>query len=265
MKFDKGKQKYNAVSVQYAEILPKVRKRIDKANKVNYNLNQGKTKLNKIKFSEAPRRGAKENKMQREEFEKLTGIYPSYDLYHAIENEYMAIQDGALWDKEVFCKAYKKNADGLARKIQNAANVAMLAETANNANERRRLSEEIKKLEKKVQALQKQLEREEEWKPAAKDTKMDDDEYEELNRDQDADHMADHTAANWIERETGFPASIVKIAREVDVMEVNRHHVLRTVGTVKRDPLYSSTDWNYCRFTVKGYVYEIVNGDLYLL
>ena len=251
--------------MQIAKNYIELRKHIDKLHRESYNIHRVKAHENKENFFRGPATGAKENKMQREEFEKLTGIYPSYDLYHAIENEYMAIQDGALWDKEAFCKAYKKNADGLARKIQNAANVAMLAETANNANERRRLSEEIKKLEKKVQALQKQLEREEEWKPAAKDTKMDDDEYEELNRDQDADHMADHTAANWIERETGFPASIVKIAREVDVVEVNRHHVLRTVGTVKRDPLYSSTDWNYCRFTVKGYVYEIVNGDLYLL
>lgn len=203
--------------------------------------------------------------MQREEFEKLTGIYPSYDLYHAIENEYMAIQSSQPQDKEAFCKAYKENAGGLARKIQNAANVAMLAETARNANERRRLSEEIKRQEKKIQDTKKLLEREQEWKPAAKNSKVDDDEYEEMSSDANTEHMDDNAAAKWVERETGFPAGIVKIEHEIDVQEVNRHCVLRTVGTVKRDTLHKSSDWNYCRFTVKDYTYEIINGDLYLL
>ena len=203
--------------------------------------------------------------MQREEFEKLTGIYPSYDLYHAIENEYMAIQRSQPQDKETFCKAYKENAGGLARKIQNAANVAMLAETASNANERRRLSEEIKRQEKKIQDTKKLLEREQEWKPAAKNSKVGDDEYEEMSRDANTERMNDNAAAKWVERETGFPASIVKIEHEIEVQEVNRHRVLRTVGTVKRDTLHKSSNWNYCRFTVKNYTYEIVNGDLYLL
>lgn len=203
--------------------------------------------------------------MQREEFEKLTGIYPSYDLYHAIENEYMAIQSGQPQDKEAFCKAYKENAGGLAQKIQNAANVAMLAETASNANERRRLSEEIKRQEKKIRDTKKLLEREQEWKPAAKNSKVGDDEYEEMSRDANTERMDDNAAAKWVERETGFPASIVKIEHEIDVQEVNRHRVLRTVGSVKRDTLHKSSNWNYCRFTVKDYTYEIVNGDLYLL
>lgn len=52
--------------------------------------------------------------MMREEFEKRTGFYPSQSLYEIIEKHYTEF-DG---DKDAFCKAYKKDADGLATKIQ---------------------------------------------------------------------------------------------------------------------------------------------------
>lgn len=55
--------------------------------------------------------------MMREEFEQRTGFLPSQPLYSIIEKYYMNF-DG---DKDAFCKAYKKDADGLATKIQREA------------------------------------------------------------------------------------------------------------------------------------------------
>ena len=52
-----------------------------------------------------------------EEFEELTGFYPSADMYDAIELEYADFPG----DKYAFCEAYKANKDGLAEKIQQKA------------------------------------------------------------------------------------------------------------------------------------------------
>ena len=58
--------------------------------------------------------------MMIEEFEKRTGFYPTLVQYEAIERAYMDF-DG---DKDAFCKAYKKNADGMAERIQREVNMA---------------------------------------------------------------------------------------------------------------------------------------------
>ena len=52
--------------------------------------------------------------MMIEEFEKRTGFYPTQVQYEAIERAYMDFNG----DKDAFCKAYKKNADGMAERIQ---------------------------------------------------------------------------------------------------------------------------------------------------
>lgn len=52
-----------------------------------------------------------------EEFEELTGFYPSADMYDAIELKYADFPG----DKYAFCEAYKANKDGLAEKIQQKA------------------------------------------------------------------------------------------------------------------------------------------------
>lgn len=57
--------------------------------------------------------------MMREEFEQRTGFYPSSALYAIIEKHYTEF----VGDKDAFCKAYKKNADGLAEKIQREADM----------------------------------------------------------------------------------------------------------------------------------------------
>lgn len=52
--------------------------------------------------------------MMIEEFEQRTGYFPSSAEYKAIEAAYMEF-DG---DKDEFCKAYKKNANGIAERIR---------------------------------------------------------------------------------------------------------------------------------------------------
>ena len=62
--------------------------------------------------------------MQRPEFEKRTGEYPDSIKYDCIEREYeRQTEDGHdVWKgKDEFCAAYKENRDGLAQKIQQAA------------------------------------------------------------------------------------------------------------------------------------------------
>ena len=58
--------------------------------------------------------------MMMQEFETLTGFYPTADLYEEIEKAYYDF-DG---DKQAFCKAYKANkngmADAIARRVSSA-------------------------------------------------------------------------------------------------------------------------------------------------
>jgi len=54
------------------------------------------------------------------EFTERTGIYPDETLYKVIEAHYMDFNG----NKDAFCKAYKKNTDGLAEIIQHEANIA---------------------------------------------------------------------------------------------------------------------------------------------
>lgn len=53
------------------------------------------------------------------EFENLTDIFPDICLYEVAEREY---ENGGWTSKAEFCNAYKFDEDGLAQKIQRAAN-----------------------------------------------------------------------------------------------------------------------------------------------
>lgn len=63
--------------------------------------------------------------MMIEEFEQRTGYFPSSAEYKAIEAAYMEF-DG---DKDEFCKAYKKNANGIAERIRREVNAAAFKES----------------------------------------------------------------------------------------------------------------------------------------
>ena len=102
------------------------------------------------------------------EFETQTGIYPDRILYDVIEREYeRQDEDGHdVWpDKHTFCNAYKFNEDGLASRLQAAANEAIWQmeerhrKALNESGERvRKLYEQNAKLEAEVEALHAKLE-----------------------------------------------------------------------------------------------------------
>ncbi len=98
--------------------------------------------------------------MMLEEFEKLTGIYPSATLYKAIEEEYAL---DAYADKQSFCKAYKANRDGIAERIRRRANDAEFKAYDENKAKIAKHNAEIAELTAEIERLKSHLEREQEW------------------------------------------------------------------------------------------------------
>lgn len=106
--------------------------------------------------------------MLQQEFETQTGIYPDRILYDVIEREYERQDENGrdVWDdKAQFCHAYKFNEDGLAERIQAAANEAIWQmeerhrRALNESGERvRKLFEQNARLEAEVEALHAKLE-----------------------------------------------------------------------------------------------------------
>lgn len=189
--------------------------------------------------------------MMREEFEKLTGIYPTVELYAQIE----AVYTDFTGDKVAFCKAYKENKDGLAEKIQRTVDMEQI-------KAQRKAAEEVETTEKRIKELESQLERELEWKP-----------YEDTNNVQQADYtrlqtaggtrtLTDDEAKDLLYDWYGFAKEKITIHRTIPKYEVNRHRQLRKVGEIDRAPLYNATDWNYIRFDCGCMSYELQNDNL---
>lgn len=189
--------------------------------------------------------------MMREEFEQRTGFYPTSALYEIIEKHYTEF-DG---DKDAFCKAYKKNADGLAEKIQREADMA-----------KHSVLQEIEKAKKaaeaKIAELEKALEREQEWKPYEDTDNVQQSDYERLASQSSTEHLSDEQAKDLLYEWYGFAREKIKIHHSVPIYEVNRHRRLRKVGELDRSPLYNATDWNYIRFDCGCMSYELYNDNL---
>ncbi|MBQ9229045.1 MAG: hypothetical protein IJ680_01380 [Paludibacteraceae bacterium] len=194
--------------------------------------------------------------MTREEFTTRTGFYPSSTLYAIIEESYTEF-DGS---KDDFCTAYKKNADGLAEKIQHDADIA-------NFNRQRIIDSEAAKQDAEIEKLKEQLEREQEWKLREDTNNVQQSSYEDLRDDGSTHEMSDEEAKSLLYNWFGFSPDKVKIIRTIPIFEVNRHRQLRKVGETDRRPLYNATDWNYIRFDCGRMSYELYNDDLrpYLL
>jgi predicted phage-related endonuclease len=191
--------------------------------------------------------------MMIEEFEKLTGIFPSADLYEAIDNAYNEFHG----DKVEFCKAFKTNAEGLAEKIKRAANTKSWKANDSAAQERKALNDQI-------ESLKQQLEREQEWKPIDYEAtgNLKQSEYAKLANASCPRIMTDEEAKDLLYDWYGFAKEKVTIHHEIDKLEVNRHRALRKVGTISREPLYNATDWNYIRFDCGCMSYELINDNL---
>ena len=193
--------------------------------------------------------------MMIEEFEKRTGFYPTLVQYEAIERAYMDF-DG---DKDAFCKAYKKNADGMAERIQREVNMATFKAQRDQVAELSRRDIEIERLKK-------ELEREQEWKPYEDTHNITQEQYTGLAESVPggaAHYMTDAEALDWVCSEFGFDRSKVMILHEIDEYEINRNHQLRRTGKkIDRRPVYCATDYHYIRFNVGRNWWECWNGQL---
>ena len=197
--------------------------------------------------------------MMMQEFENLTGFYPTTEHYAAIEEAYLAFGS----DKVAFCKAYKRNTDGMADSIARKVSLNRIVADDKAARE---TAKRISDLEAEVERLRAALDRELEWKPYECQHNVSQASYEALAESVKggaAHYMDDSEAVNLIAREFGFNPAWVKIIHEVDAEEVNRHGAIRRTGAkLDRRPCYCATDYYYVRFDVRGRSYEAWNDDL---
>lgn len=192
--------------------------------------------------------------MMIQEFENLTGLEVNHAEYAVIEQMYYEF-DG---DKREFCKKFVKE-NGLVKVLRELAEgyegtiLTMEAQMKTMDKHQDDLKAKITKLEEK-------LEREQEWKPWVPEEAVSQEKYDHLKSS--GREMSDAEAIEWIAGEWGFSTDKIRINRKMKQYEVNRHHQLRTIGELERDPYYDATDWYYVFFTVCGMEYEAFNGQL---
>lgn len=192
--------------------------------------------------------------MMMSEFTERTGIEPTMEEYHVIEEMYYEF-DG---DKNAFCKDFLKN-NRMVEALRRLNN--QTAETFYRANEHRRDAEEkVAELEARVKKLEAQLEKEQEWKPWTNEKAVSQERYDHLRSS--GHEMTDDEARDWIAQEWGFDRAKIRINRRMKTFEVSRHNYLRQNGEIDRSPYYDATDWYYVFFTVCGMEYEAYSGSL---
>lgn len=189
--------------------------------------------------------------MMKKEFEALTGIFPSDELYKAIEAAYY----GFTGDKTAFCKAYKANKGGIAERIQREADTAAFKEADSS-------SQTIAQRDAEIEILKKQIEREQEWRPLEDKDNVSQPEYDELETAGGTKRLTDDETKTLLYDWYGFAKEKIVIQHTIPTYEVNRHRQLRQVGEINRAPLYNATDWNYIRFDCGCMAYELHNGAL---
>ena len=201
--------------------------------------------------------------MLREEFEQKTGFFPTLSLYSVIEKYYTDFNG----DKDAFCQAYKNNTDGLAAKIQLAADI----QDINAQKEYEKLAESyedrIAELRKDLERAEKALDEELEWKPYEMKQNVAQADYEKLAQGADAGkschYMTDAEAIAWICDEFSFDPSKITIIHEIDECEINRHNLIRKTGRkIDRRPVYCAIDYHYIRFNTSRWYYEVWNDTL---
>lgn len=198
--------------------------------------------------------------MMIHEFEQLTGIYPTAELYKVIEKKYM---DGPWINKQDFCKAYKANKDGLAESCARCANAVRLADEGLAKHEIDKWKATAEQWKAENERTKKQLDRELCWTPYEYTDRLSDKDYKRLAAQTDTERYTDEQAKEMIAQEFGFSRERIQLQRQIPALEVNKYHQIRKTGQmIQRDPLYNATDWNYAAFEVCGYCYEMVNGEL---
>lgn len=189
--------------------------------------------------------------MNREEFEKRTGYYPSVLDYKIIEEFYL----NHASCKDEFCKAYVSNIDNIAWRIQvecDRRHIAAAEESERN----------MKELHQLITTLKEKLRYEEEWKPYVDKDNVSQAAYDKLYNDKDTKRLSDNEAKDLLFRWFGFSREKVTIIRSIPIFEVNRHGYLKKIGEAERIPLYFATDWNYIRFDAGQLCWELHDDTL---
>lgn len=93
-------------------------------------------------------------------------------------------------------------------------------------------------------------------------TNMSEDDYQRLFSDGRWE-ISEAEAKMLINEEFGFEVSRIKIIYEA-ANYIKDGHYARKHQSFKRKPQNCATDCNYIRFNVRGWQYEMVNGDLYI-
>lgn len=200
--------------------------------------------------------------MLLQEFNELTGFYPSGDLYEEIEAAYTDFKG----DKVAFCEAYKANQDGMADAIAFRASMKRINLNAQAEKAAQEAEETAAALNAEIARLRASLEREQEWKPYEDGDNVSQAEYDVKAASVEsgaASYMDDGRVYEYLEREFGFMRDSVEVIWWADVMEVNRHGLLRKTGKkVSRRPIYGASDDNYILFRAARWFWEVLDGEI---
>lgn len=93
-------------------------------------------------------------------------------------------------------------------------------------------------------------------------TKMKQSDYEKLVGQSHEWELTDEEAKVLVSDEFGFETSRIKIIKEVKTYTKVGCY-LKPYQTFERTPQNCSTDYNYVRFDVNSWQYEMINGQLY--
>ena len=200
--------------------------------------------------------------MMLSEFVERTGFEPMPAEYAKIEEAYC----GFNGDKDAFCKAFVAG-DG-EKKIYQARAAEIDRLNGKILDMDKTFQQSNTEYERRLAALQAELDRELEWKPYEFTKNISQAEYAELAKCVDsgsARYMTDDEALDWVCREFGFDRSQVTILHEIDEQEINRHNLCRASGRkIDRRPVYCATDYHYIRFNAGcgAWQWEVWNGQI---
>ncbi len=192
--------------------------------------------------------------MMMQEFIERTGFEPLFDEYKEIEEAYYSFNG----NKDEFCADWMKNggpekiAEARAKKIEQLNSRILELD--------RQLRQTTEQYEKRIDRLNIDLEREQEWKLYEDKDNYQQDRYDELRSAGRV--MTDEEAKDLLYDWYGFAKEKITIHHSIPKYEVNRHRQLRKIGETERLPLYEATDWNYIRFDCGCLCYELVNDQL---
>lgn len=193
--------------------------------------------------------------MLMQEFTDMTGFEPTVEEFNQIEAEYYRFNG----DKQAFCKDFVERS---GEKQVHARRAEYIKELYSRLmDQEKEYTARLAELTAKNIHLQEELDRELDWQLTnSAGTKMYQEEYDDLLRHGEV--LSCVQAVNIVCKEYGFAWDRVEIKKEVSTYQKNKRGELREKERMERDPVYSSTDWNYIRFDCAGLQYEMINGEL---